>query len=479
MSLPSSWRLSVTEPTSPDAVAVAYIHGNQISYSWHHSLIELLAYDLAHHGRVLRGGWVGMRPATGGIVEGRNAAVEAFLADRDAQWLWWVDTDMGFAPDTVDRLVEVADPVSRPVVGALCFAYAEAGPDGMGGARCSPRPTIFDWVDDGEQAGFRGWTTYPISTLIRCAGTGSACILIHRSVFERIQGEYGPAWYSRARDPSGKGWISEDLSFCMRLGALQIPLWIHTGVRTTHAKQIWVTEEDYWSWAAAPPAAEEVAVLVPVLGRPQHATPFMASLRASTGLATAYAICDADDRDAANAWKEAGAIVLGITAGGSDPGTFAQKANIGYRESQAPWLLMAGSDVQFHPGWLDHALATAGDRFHVVGTNDMGNPRVLAGEHATHPLIRRSYIDQMGASWDGPGVVAHEGYRHWYVDDEIVTAAKQRGVWAMSLASRVEHLHPLWGKGEPDEVYALGEQHAADDRQRFLDRLASSAERTP
>ena len=58
----------------------------------------------------------------------------------------------------------------------------------------------------------------------------------------------------------------------------------------------------------------------------------------------------------------------------------------------------------------------------------MSNPRVISGEHGTHLLIRRSYIDEVGASWgtDGkgtPGEVCHDGYTHMYVDDEIVTAA--------------------------------------------------------
>jgi hypothetical protein len=106
----------------------------------------------------------------------------------------------------------------------------------------------------------------------------------------------------------------------------------------------------------------------------------------------------------------------------------------------------------------------------VVGTNDLGNPRVLAGEHATHLLIRRSYVDEQGASWDGPGVVAHEGYRHWYVDDEIVTSAKQRGVWQMALGSVVEHFHPLFGKAEQDDVYRLGQSFAQTDRATFLER---------
>jgi hypothetical protein len=72
-------------------------------------------------------------------------------------------------------------------------------------------------------------------------------------------------------------------------------------------------------------------------------------------------------------------------------------------------------------------------------------------------------------------VVAHEGYRHWFVDDEIVTAAKQRGVWAMSLASKVEHLHPLFGKAENDATYELGQSAAKEDHKLFRGRLKAYA----
>ena len=68
-------------------------------------------------------------------------------------------------------------------------------------------------------------------------------------------------------------------------------------------------------------------------------------------------------------------------------------------------------------------------------------------------------------------MVCHQGYRHWFVDDEIVTAAKQRGVWQMALGSVVEHNHPLWGKAEDDEVYQLGQSSAEADRALFRARL--------
>jgi len=305
--------------------------------------------------------------------------------------------------------------------------------------------------------------------LVQSAATGSAFVLIHRSVFERIAEKHGPTWYDRTPGADGH-LLGEDISFCVRAATVDVPIHVYTGVRTTHYKSRWLGEVDHWfSFIPPEPAADETAVIVPVLRRPQNAAPFMASLRASTGLAMAYAVADDDDPETAQAWAEAGAQVLI-----ADAVTFAKKVNLGYAKTREPWLFICGDDVRFRAGWLDHAQYVAfGLDASVVGTNDLANPRVLAGEHATHLLVRRSYVDEVGASWDGPGVVAHEGYRHWFVDDEIVTAAKQRGAWQMALGSIVEHLHPIWGKAEQDEVYELGQSFADQDRERFRARLVA------
>jgi glycosyltransferase involved in cell wall biosynthesis len=210
-----------------------------------------------------------------------------------------------------------------------------------------------------------------------------------------------------------------------------------------------------------------VAVIVPVMRRPQNAAPFMRSLVLTTEQATVYAIADGDDIDTANAWREAGAIV--ITSTGT---SFAIKVNDGYRATSEPWLFVVGDDVQFHAGWLGNALGHA-DGFDVIGTNDLLTGRVVTGQHATHFFVRRTYIDTVGASWDGPGVVCHEGYRHWFVDDELVGAARQRGVWRSALCSIVEHLHPLNGTAPTDEVYMLGQSHATQDHQLFVGRAGA------
>lgn len=232
---------------TPGSVLVAYPHpATGIQHSFSVSLMGLVNHDAANHGRLFTStGPLMMRCGTGGLVDARNKTMRHFLDEASEEWLWMVDTDMGFQPDTVDRLVEAADPDERPVVGALCFGLKMGDPDGFGGYRTAPFPTVYGWEErpDGGR-GFRAAATYPRDTLVRCAGTGAACLLVHRSAAEKVRAEHGDCWFDPVRYPDGR-FVGEDLSFCYRLGTVGLPVYVHTGVRTNHAKTLWV-DEDMW-----------------------------------------------------------------------------------------------------------------------------------------------------------------------------------------------------------------------------------------
>lgn len=456
-----------------------YLHPNEIAASTHQSILDLVGYDLSGPRRLKT--WVRVKCGSMGIPEGRNDLTKEFLKG-DSQWLFMTDSDMGFAPDTLDALLSVADATERPIIGGLAFAQRESVPDGLNGFRCFPRPTILDWIEheDGISR-FTGRAHYPVNTLTRCGATGCAMLLIHRSVIEAIAEKHGEVWFDQLNDATGMK-MGEDVSFFVRTQSLKFPLFVHTGIRTNHLKSLWLGEDDFWTSFIAPPATEEVDVIVPVLHRPQNIEPLMTSLRASTGLATAWFVTEMGDREEVEEIVRCGGCAISHV----DAHTFSEKVNHAYRvtgggdpatrhKPPRPWLLLVGDDVRFRPGWLDHA-QDVHRRYgaNVVGTNDLCNPRVTRGEHSTHSMIRRSYVDEVGSSWDGPGTVCHEGYRHWFVDDEIVVAAKQRGTFQSALGSQVEHLHPIAGKAEEDDVYRLGAESADADEALFDQRFTAA-----
>ncbi len=227
-------------------VQIAYLHGHDVSHSWHESMLRLVAYDAANEGRTIEtGGPFMIRADSGGLVEARNLAVARFLDETPHEWLWFVDTDMGFHPDIVDRLVSVADPVARPVVGALCFALRETRPDGMGGRRVMAVPTLFRFARTASgHVGFTNRFDFPAESLVEVAATGAACLLIHRTALEKVRAEYGDRWFDPVRYGDGRP-VSEDLSFCWRLHKLGVLVHVHTGIKTTHHKRFWLSDLDY------------------------------------------------------------------------------------------------------------------------------------------------------------------------------------------------------------------------------------------
>lgn len=454
-------------------VFVGYLHPNDLAASFVSSLQSLQAFDALtppENGGALLRRWAAVRAGAMGIPEARNQIAAEFLNESDCEWLLFIDADMGFLPDTVARLVAAADPDTAPIVGGLAFAYREFGSDGFGGYRSYPLPTLFEYelCPDNEYR-FVGRRHYRVNTLEPVRATGAAILLIHRSVVAAVHEHYGPHWFDRIGGADGL--MGEDVSFFVRTGALDFPAHVHTGIRTTHAKTIWLAESDFWASFVAPPATETVDVVVPTIAQRTTTLERLATtLRASTGLAELWFVVD--DEDHAAIAKPYGNTII-------RPGSYAVKANEAFRQLESngtPWLKLVGDDVRFHPGWLDHAQHVAGlYAADVVGSNDLANPRVTAGDHATHFMVRKTYVTERGGSWDGPGVLAHEGYRHWFVDDEIVTVAKRRGVFQSALGSIVEHMHPIAGKADNDAVYDLGAKWADNDERTFRQRLADHA----
>ena len=233
------------------------------------------------------------------------------------------------------------------------------------------------------------------------------------------------------------------------------------------------------------PDERAVAVLCPVLNRPENVLPLLQSFQANTPVGEAYFvfIAQEDDLDeleaidiAATSSRMDGSLLPTVLCqGGAE--TYAEKLNAGYEQTTEPWVLCIGDDVRFHEGWLDQARKLSSD-YDVIGTNDTAgavkNPKVASGAHSDHSFFRRAYVEEYGACLEGPGVLAPEAYKHWYVDMEMVGLAKARGVFTPCLDSIVEHLHPGYDGREDlrraDPTYMLAVEHAEEDEETFRQR---------
>lgn len=219
----------------------------------------------------------------------------------------------------------------------------------------------------------------------------------------------------------------------------------------------------------------EIAILIPVLNRPQNAAPVVASIRDAQTVDTEIVfLVSPGDTDGLDATRGLDVDTVCQVSWEPGAGDYARKINHGYRLTDAPYVFTAADDLRFEAGW-DVACLNAIDLapgFGVCGTNDLGNPMTMKGRHSTHSLVSRAYLESPGATFlDGPGVVLHEGYDHQQVDVEMVVAAQERHMWTWVGSPAVEHLHPFWHKGDTDATYekALrdGRRDSGKYRQRY------------
>lgn len=194
-----------------------------------------------------------------------------------------------------------------------------------------------------------------------------------------------------------------------------------------------------------------IVVLVPTLRRAHHIAPLVESVRSTAPGARLLFLATPHDGAVAEAIDRAGCERVEVPR--LARGDYARKINEGYRRTAEPLIFTGASDLRFHPGWVEAVLAELAEGVGVIGTNDLGSPRVLAGEHATHSIVTRDYADRYGTI-DQPGAIYHEGYPHEWCDDELVATAKFRGAWRFAAGAHIEHLHPSWGKGRNDPMYA-------------------------
>lgn len=206
-----------------------------------------------------------------------------------------------------------------------------------------------------------------------------------------------------------------------------------------------------------------LAILVPVLARPQNVAPLLESIRSSTPEPhRVLFLCDPGDRAEQDAIAAESGWML------SPGGNYAAKIRAGVDATDEPLVFLGADDLRFRPGWLQAARARMTGRVQVVGVNDL-IPRPHRPQHATHFLLTREAATM--PCLDGSPGPMYGGYDGWYPDDELIATATKRRMYAYAEDSRIEHRHPMIDSSLDDETYRKGRSTARLDGKRFARRM--------
>jgi hypothetical protein len=208
-----------------------------------------------------------------------------------------------------------------------------------------------------------------------------------------------------------------------------------------------------------------VAILIPTYHRAERIAAVTLNALDSTEHANVYFIVEPDDH--ASITAVVGTVGANLILN-RRKANYAGAINTGVMDTDEPYVFAGADDLNFHHGWFEAAVALMKKPIEVVGTNDLGNPAVMRGEHATHYLVSRNYATQGVA--DREGIMLHEGYDHNWCDTEFIETAKWRGRFAPCLDSKVEHMHVAWGKAQMDRTYTKGFSNEGIDARLFQER---------
>jgi hypothetical protein len=231
--------------TENGKVVLAYCSGAQWDAGFGESLVDLIFYDEEKARRLRDGGGILGWKSGVNVSSARNSICEKFLRHDRAEWLWMLDTDMTFPPDTLERLLAEADPDKAPIVGGLCF----------GNDNGRYFPTLYDLAGTEGDVQFVRYHEWAPDSMMQVFATGAACLLIHRTALEKIRdfpnpnrpGEIGFSrafpWFQET-DFNGRV-MGEDITFCLRAGTVGLPVHVNTAVSLGHVKQHALTMDGY------------------------------------------------------------------------------------------------------------------------------------------------------------------------------------------------------------------------------------------
>lgn len=166
------------------------------------------------------------------VYDARNQITKYALDKGGFDYVLWLDSDMTFGPDLMEKLLadmEPEDGERRQAVSGLCF-----------GRRPPFKPCIYKSLDVQQQGQMiypkaEVYLDYPRDQLFEVAACGFACVMMRMDVLEAM-GIYGVPFFPI-------GGLGEDLTFCWRAQKLDIKFHCDSRLKIGHIMRIHVDED--------------------------------------------------------------------------------------------------------------------------------------------------------------------------------------------------------------------------------------------
>lgn len=164
------------------------------------------------------------------VYDARNMLAKEAL-ETGADRILWLDSDMYFKPDLMERMADALD----SGIDFVCGIFFKR--------RFPTMPCIYKSLthDDGQHIELMGehYTDYPQDALFPIAGCGFGTVMMSTEMLADVAEHYPEPFTPMP------GIFGEDLSFCWRAGQLGHKLWCDSRIKVGHVGQF-VYSEEHW-----------------------------------------------------------------------------------------------------------------------------------------------------------------------------------------------------------------------------------------
>ena len=161
------------------------------------------------------------------VYEAREQLAKAAI-EMEADYVFWLDSDMQFQPDVLQRLFKDFESGKGDIISGLYFR------------RSSPfTPVLFETleIDKDKGAEFKEFDSVP-EGIVECGGVGFGCVLMPTDVLMSVISKFGTMF-------TPIDGIGEDLAFCWRARQCGYKIVCDTDVALGHCGHYVITREFY------------------------------------------------------------------------------------------------------------------------------------------------------------------------------------------------------------------------------------------
>lgn len=162
----------------------------------------------------------------GSLVSESREKLAALAISRDADYVLWLDSDMTFEPDLMERLMKHME--TYDIVTGLYFRR-----------RPPFSPVIFKRLHlEGDVCLFEDYTEYPEDRVFEVEGIGFGCVMMKTEVLLSVFARYKNCFTMMGRN-------GEDVSFSMRARNCGYKIWCDPSIKCGHIAYSMVNEGFY------------------------------------------------------------------------------------------------------------------------------------------------------------------------------------------------------------------------------------------